>query len=67
MEHIQTGNMLDVVVDNKDIGLKPRHSMGAEIIWLPNPQGLVDVLQNEIDRLYAKQYVKSIQSTGRGN
>lgn len=46
---VQTGNMLDVVVDGKSLGLKQRGSQ--DVIWLPAPEGLRDVLTAEIQRL----------------
>jgi DNA-binding sugar fermentation-stimulating protein len=51
--HIQTGNMLDVIVDGKSLGLKQRDSdhRKYEVIWLPKPEGLRDVLTAEINRL----------------
>lgn len=51
--HVQTGNMLDVVIEGKSIGLKQRDSdhRKYEVIWLPDPQALVDVLAAEIKRL----------------
>lgn len=52
MIHVTTGNYLDVVLDWKDgrkviKGLMPWNSEG-KIIPLPEPQGLVDVLQDAI-------------------
>jgi hypothetical protein len=49
MIQVQTGNMLDVVVEGKSLGLKQRSS--DEIIWLPDPDGLRSVLEAEINRL----------------
>lgn len=56
MVSIQTGNMLDVVVEGKSIGLKQRDSdhRKYEVIWLPKPEGLRDVLGAEIERLNPK-------------
>lgn len=53
MVNVQTGNMLDVVVEGKSIGLKQRDSdhRKYEVIWLPAPEGLRDVLAAEIARL----------------
>lgn len=53
MVQVQTGNMLDVIVEGKSIGLKQRDSdhRKHEVIWLPEPQGLRDVLTTEINRL----------------
>lgn len=58
--HVQTGNMLDVVVEGKSIGLKQRDSdhRKYEVIWLPEPQGLVDVLVAEIKRLKDAEVVR---------
>jgi hypothetical protein len=68
VEHIQTGNMLDVVVDGKDIGLYPRGLIKDFILWLPDPQGVVDVLQTEINRLKEqKEDAKSNKSAGTEN
>jgi hypothetical protein len=55
--HVKTGNMLDVVVEGKSIGLKQPNSdhRKYEVIWLPNPLGLVEVLQREISRLAGEQ------------
>ena len=47
--HVQTGNMLDVVIEGKDIGLQERIS--NHVIWLPEPEGLVSVLTAEMKRL----------------
>lgn len=51
--HIQTGNMLDVVIDGKSIGLKQCDSdhRKYEIIWLPNPEALALTLLAEVKRL----------------
>lgn len=56
MVNIQTGNMLDVVVEGKSIGLKQKDSdhRKYEVIWLPKPEGLRDVLAAEIERLNPK-------------
>ena len=53
MVHVQTGNMLDVVVEGKSIGLKQGDSdhRKYEVIWLPEPEGLLEVLAAEIERL----------------
>lgn len=53
MVQLQTGNMLDVIVEGKSIGLKQRDSdhRKYEVIWLPEPEGLRDVLTAEINRL----------------
>ena len=53
MIHIQTGNLLDVIVDGKSLGLKRRDSdhRKYEIIWLPDPDGLLLVLEAEINRI----------------
>ena len=53
MVNIQTGNMLDVIVEGKSIGLKQRDSdhRKYDVIWLPAPEGLRDVLAAEITRL----------------
>lgn len=53
MVSIQTGNMLDVVVEGKSIGLKQRDSdhRKHEVIWLPEPENLAMVLLAEIERL----------------
>lgn len=50
---VKTGNMLDVIVEGKSIGLKQRDSdhRKHEVIWLPEPEGLRDVLTAEINRL----------------
>lgn len=50
---VQTGNMLDVVIEGKSIGLKQRDSDHRKyhVIWLPEPEGLRDVLTAEINRL----------------
>ena len=57
MIHVQTGNMLDVIVDGKSIGLKQRDSdhRKHEIIWLPEPAALRDVLDAEIKRIAAPE------------
>lgn len=63
MIHIQTGNQCDVVYDYdvdhnhdiiafKNLGLKQHGS--DTIIPLPNPQGLVDILQSVLEE--AKKY-----------
>lgn len=51
--HVQTGNMLDVIVEGKSLGLKQRDSdhRKYETIWLPNPEGLVKVLLAEMKRM----------------
>lgn len=49
MVHVQTGNMLDVVVEGKSLGLKPRGS--NEVLWLPEAESLALVLLTEIERL----------------
>lgn len=49
MINVQTGNMLDVVVEGKSIGLKPRGR--DDVWWLPEPEGLQNVLAAEIKRL----------------
>lgn len=49
MVSVQTGNMLDVVIEGKSIGLKQRGH--DDVIWLPDPEGLRDVLAAEIQRL----------------
>jgi hypothetical protein len=51
--HVQTGNMLDLVVEGKSLGLRQRDSdhRKYETIWLPDPQAFVGVLQREINRL----------------
>lgn len=49
MVQVQTGNMLDVVVEGKSLGLKPRGA--KEIIWLPEPESLALVLLAELERL----------------
>lgn len=53
MIQVQTGNMLDVVVEGKSMGLKQRDSdhRKYDVIWLPDPEGLRDVLAAEIERL----------------
>lgn len=53
MVNVQTGNMLDVVVEGKSIGLKQRDSdhRKHEVIWLPEPENLAMVLLTEIERL----------------
>jgi hypothetical protein len=53
MIQVQTGNMLDVVVEGKSIGLKQRDSdhRKHETIWLPNPEALAMVLLAELKRL----------------
>lgn len=53
MVHVQTGNMLDVVVEGKSIGLKQRDSdhRKHDVIWLPDPESLALVLLAEIKRL----------------
>ncbi len=47
---VQTGNMLDVVVEDERLGLRPRIH-GANVLWLSDPEGLRDVLTAEINRL----------------
>lgn len=51
--HIQTGNMLDVVVDGKSIGLKQRDSdhRKYEVIWLLDPEALAMALMTELRRI----------------
>lgn len=53
MVTVQTGNMLDVVVDGKSLGLKQRDSdhRKYEIIWLPDPESLALVLLAELKRI----------------
>jgi hypothetical protein len=53
MIHVQTGNMLDVVVEGKSIGLKQRDSDHRKpgVIWLPDPEALAMVLLAELKRL----------------
>lgn len=51
--HVQTGNMLDVIVEGKSLGLKQRGK--DEVIWLPDPEGLLAVLSAEIRRLAPAQ------------
>ncbi len=46
---VQTGNMLDVVVEDERLGLRQRFC--NTVIWLPDPEGLRDVLTAEINRL----------------
>lgn len=50
--HIQTGNMLDVVVEGKSLGLKQRDSdhRKYEVIWLSDPENLAMVLLAELKR-----------------
>lgn len=48
MVHVQTGNMLDVIVEGKSLGLKKRGE--DDVFWLVDPKGLVDVLSREIQR-----------------
>lgn len=57
--HVQTGNMLDVVVEGKSIGLKQRDSdhRKHDIIWLPNPEDLALVILAELERMKARQQV----------
>lgn len=57
MVRVQTGNMLDVVVEGKSIGLKQRDSdhRKYETIWLPDPENFCLVLMAEIGRLNGKQ------------
>jgi len=51
--HVQTGNMLDVVIEGKSLGLKQHDSdhRKYEVIWLPDPEALVKVLLAELKRL----------------
>jgi hypothetical protein len=51
--HIQTGNMLDVVVEGKSLGLKQRDSdhRKYDIIWLPDPEALALILLAELKRM----------------
>ncbi len=53
MVHVQTGNMLDVIVEGKSLGLKQRDSdhRKYEVIWLPDPEALAMVLLAELERL----------------
>lgn len=53
MEIVQTGNMLDVVIDGKSIGLKQRDSdhRKYDVIWLPDPEALAMVLLAEVKRI----------------
>lgn len=53
MVTVQTGNMLDVVVDGKSLGLKQRDSdhRKYEVIWLPDPESLAMVLLAELRRI----------------
>jgi hypothetical protein len=54
MIHVQTGNMLDVIVEGKSLGLKQRDSdhRKHEVIWLPELDGLLSVLATEIKHLH---------------
>lgn len=51
--HVQTGNMLDVIVDGKSLGLKQRDSdhRKYEVIWLPDPEALARTLLAELERM----------------
>lgn len=53
MVHVQTGNMLDVVVEGKSLGLKQRDSEHRkyDVIWLPNPENLAMVILAELKRI----------------
>ena len=53
MVHVQTGNMLDVVVEGKSLGLKQRDSdhRKYDVIWLPNPEDLAMVILAELKRI----------------
>lgn len=53
MVNVQTGNMLDVVVEGKSLGLKQRDSdhRKYDVIWLPEPENLALILLAELKRL----------------
>jgi len=64
--HVQTGNMLDVIVDGNRLGLQPRGERTAlgfdRVFWLSDPESLMLVLEAELYRLAGK--APSQQSSG---
>lgn len=68
MTRIQTGNMLDVVVDGRSVGLKQHDSdhRKYEVIWLPDPEALAMVLLAEVERMKPGDLAQGKGSGGRG-